>query len=133
MASSNFPCSLRATPRLRCLGLLRLDREDLPVDLLGRLQPAALMVPEGDRQGFRYRCFHYVLSLADGKPPCNTNLECGAGTVRSMVVAAFCRVLRGIFPFSFLEKKVASSSFTHPKAVVGCPDRWSHRTTPNAL
>ena len=31
------------------IGVVRLGREDLPIDLPGRLQPAGLMVLEGDR------------------------------------------------------------------------------------
>ena len=34
------------------IGMIRLDREDLPIDLLGGLQPTALMVSDRDGQCF---------------------------------------------------------------------------------
>ena len=36
--------------------MIRLDRENLPVDLLGSLQPAGLMVLDRNRQCFGNRC-----------------------------------------------------------------------------
>ena len=38
------------------IGLMRLDRENLPIDLLGSLQAARLMVLESDRHCFGKRC-----------------------------------------------------------------------------
>ncbi len=38
------------------IGLIRHDRKNLPVDLLGSLQAAGLMVLDRDRQRFRNRC-----------------------------------------------------------------------------
>ena len=43
------------------IGMIRLDRENLPVDLLGGMQPAGLMVLDRDRQCFGNGCH-------DGKP-----------------------------------------------------------------
>ena len=37
--------------KMNRIDLIRLDRKDLPIDLLGGLQPAALMVLDGKRQG----------------------------------------------------------------------------------
>ena len=38
--------------KMEGIGLIRFDRENLPVDLLGSLQPATLMVLDGNRQCF---------------------------------------------------------------------------------
>ena len=38
------------------VGLIGLDGEDLPIDLFGGLQPAALMVPDRNRQRFGNGC-----------------------------------------------------------------------------
>jgi hypothetical protein len=38
------------------IGMIRLECENLPVNLLGGLQPAGLMVLEGNRQCFGNRC-----------------------------------------------------------------------------
>ena len=38
------------------IGMIRLDRENLPIDLLGSLQPAGLMVLDRNRQCFGNRC-----------------------------------------------------------------------------
>jgi hypothetical protein len=40
------------------IGLIWLDREDLPVDLLGSVQPTGLMVPDRNGQGLGNRCHH---------------------------------------------------------------------------
>ena len=36
--------------------MIRLDRENLPIDLLGSLQPTGLMVLDRNRQCFGNRC-----------------------------------------------------------------------------
>jgi hypothetical protein len=38
------------------IGLIRLGRKNLPVDLLGSLQATSLMLPNGHRQRFGNRC-----------------------------------------------------------------------------
>ena len=38
------------------IGLIRLSRKNLPIDLLGGLQPTGLMVLDRNRQGFGNRC-----------------------------------------------------------------------------
>ena len=38
------------------VGMIRLGRENLPIDLLGSLQPTALMVLDCNRQCFRNCC-----------------------------------------------------------------------------
>ena len=45
------------------IGLIRLDRENLPVDLLGSLQPAGLMVLDRNRQCFGNRCHNRISTL----------------------------------------------------------------------
>ena len=49
--------------QMDCIDVPRVDRQDLPVDLLGRLPTASLMVPDGDRQCFGNRC-HAVCIVA---------------------------------------------------------------------
>ena len=47
--------------KMHRIGLIRIEREDLPINLLGRLQPARLMVLDRDGQCFGNRCHaaHY--------------------------------------------------------------------------
>ena len=40
------------------IGMIRIDRENLPVDLLGRLQPAGLMVLDRNCKCFGNGCHH---------------------------------------------------------------------------
>ncbi len=42
--------------KMERIGMIRLDRENLPIDLLGSLQPTALMVLDRNRQCFGSRC-----------------------------------------------------------------------------
>ena len=42
--------------KMERVGMIRLGRENLPIDLLGGLQPPALMVLDGNRQGFGNGC-----------------------------------------------------------------------------
>ena len=49
--------------KMERIGMIRLDRENLPVDLLGSLEPAGLMVLDRNRQFFGNRCH----SLEGGK------------------------------------------------------------------
>ena len=42
--------------KMNRIGLVRFRLEDLPIDLLGSLQPAALMVLDRNRQCFGNRC-----------------------------------------------------------------------------
>ena len=49
---------------MQCIGLIRLDRENLPIYLLGSLQTASLMVPKSNRQCLGYRCHKRMLSAA---------------------------------------------------------------------
>ena len=42
--------------KMERIGMIRLDRENLPVDLLGSLQPTGLMVLDRNRQCFGNRC-----------------------------------------------------------------------------
>ena len=42
--------------KMERIGMIRLDRENLPIDLLGGLQPAGLMVLDRNRQCFGNRC-----------------------------------------------------------------------------
>ena len=51
--------------KMERVGLIRLDGENLPVDLLGGLQPAALMVLDRNRQKFR-SCRHLPPGQAIG-------------------------------------------------------------------
>ncbi len=52
------------TQEMDRIGLIRFGRDNLAVDLLGSLQPAALMVLESDRQRLRDRCHSdYSLQL----------------------------------------------------------------------
>ncbi len=41
--------------KMNGIGVIRLDRENLPINLLGGLQPAALMMPDRNRQCFGNR------------------------------------------------------------------------------
>ena len=41
---------------MHCVGLIRLDLENLPIDFLGGLQPPRLVVLDRNRQGFGSRC-----------------------------------------------------------------------------
>ena len=47
--------------KMERIGMIRLGRENLPVDLLGSLQPAGLMVPDRAYQGFGNCCHGYNL------------------------------------------------------------------------
>jgi hypothetical protein len=42
--------------KMPSVGMIRLQRKDLPIDLLGGLQPAGLMVLDCNRQCFGNRC-----------------------------------------------------------------------------
>ena len=56
-ATSCLPAWWAMQPsRCHASALIRFHRENLPVDLLGSLQPAGLMVLDGNRQGFGNRC-----------------------------------------------------------------------------
>ncbi len=47
--------------KMNGVGMIRLHLQDLPIDLLGRLQPAALMVPDRNRQCLGNRCHGALL------------------------------------------------------------------------
>ncbi len=51
--------------KMEGVGLIRLDGENLPVDLLGSLQPAGLMVLDRNRQCFGNRCHGARSKVAD--------------------------------------------------------------------
>ena len=51
--------------------MIRLDRENLPIDLLGSLQPTTLMVLDRNRQCFGNRChqtYYTVIYASSGWP-----------------------------------------------------------------
>ena len=48
--------------KMQRIGMIRLDRENLPIDLLGRLQPAGLMVLDRNRQCFGNRCHRHIIT-----------------------------------------------------------------------
>ena len=51
------------TKQMDRIGMIRLHSEDLPIDLLGDLQPAASMVLDRNRQRFRNRCHSRVATV----------------------------------------------------------------------
>ena len=52
------------------VGVIRLGGENLPIDLLGSLQPAALMVLDGSRQSFGNRCHEAYYGKMICQPQC---------------------------------------------------------------
>ena len=52
------------------VGMIRLDRENLPVDLLGGLQPTGLMVLDRNRQCFGNRCHNANYGKKTNRPQC---------------------------------------------------------------
>jgi hypothetical protein len=49
------------------LGVIRLDRQDLPVDLLGQLQPAGLVMLNGDCPRFGNGCHTAIIEWPTGR------------------------------------------------------------------
>ena len=56
--------------KMQRIGLIGFDREDLPIDLLGGLQPPGLMVLDRNRQCFGNRCHNVNYDNAICRPQC---------------------------------------------------------------